>query len=48
LPESLAAAGVKRDQLAALADGAIEDACHRLNPRPCTRADLAALYEASM
>jgi alcohol dehydrogenase class IV len=48
LPESLGAAGVKRDQLAALADGAIEDACHRLNPRPCSRADLAALYEASM
>jgi len=34
--------------IVALADGAIEDACHRLNPRPCTRADLAALYEASM
>jgi alcohol dehydrogenase class IV len=48
LPDSLTAAGVKRDQLAALADGAIADACHRLNPRPCTRADLAALYEASM
>jgi alcohol dehydrogenase class IV len=48
LPDSLGAAGVKREQLGALADGAIEDACHRLNPRPCTRADLAALYEASM
>jgi alcohol dehydrogenase class IV len=48
LPDSLTAAGVKRDQLAALADGAIADACHRSNPRPCTRADLAALYEASM
>jgi alcohol dehydrogenase class IV len=48
LPESLRAAGVKPEQLGALADGAIEDACHRSNPRPCTRADLAALYEASM
>jgi alcohol dehydrogenase class IV len=48
LPESLRAAGVKPEQLGALADGAIEDACHRLNPRPCTRADLLALYEASM
>jgi alcohol dehydrogenase class IV len=48
LPESLTAAGVKREHLGPLADGAIEDACHRLNPRPCTRSDLLALYEASM
>jgi 4-hydroxybutyrate dehydrogenase len=48
LPESLASAGVKREHLGPLADGAIEDACHRCNPRPCTRADLLALYEASM
>jgi alcohol dehydrogenase class IV len=48
LPTSLGAAGVKPEQLGALADGAIEDACHRLNPRPCTRGDLLALYEASM
>ena len=48
LPETLRSAGVKPEQLDALADGAIEDACHRLNPRPCTRADLLALYQASM
>ena len=48
LPESLSASGVKREQLSALADGAIEDACHRLNPRPCTRADLLKLYELSL
>jgi 4-hydroxybutyrate dehydrogenase len=48
LPDSLRAAGVKPEQIDALADGAIEDACHRLNPRPCTRADLFALYQASM
>jgi 4-hydroxybutyrate dehydrogenase len=48
LPASLSAAGVRRDQLSALADGAIEDACHRLNPRPCSRADLLKLYEASL
>jgi 4-hydroxybutyrate dehydrogenase len=48
LPPSLSAAGVRREQLSALADGAIEDACHRLNPRPCTRADLLKLYELSM
>ncbi len=47
LPEGLGAAGVARDKLGALADLAIQDACHTLNPRPCTRDDLAALYEAS-
>ncbi len=31
-----------------LADKAIEDACHRSNPRPCTRDDLRALYAASL
>jgi alcohol dehydrogenase class IV len=48
LPESLEAAGVKSSQLEKLADGAIADACHRCNPRPCTRADLLSLYQASM
>jgi alcohol dehydrogenase class IV len=48
LPTSLGAAGVKREHIGPLADGAIEDACHRCNPRPCTRADLLSLYEASM
>jgi alcohol dehydrogenase class IV len=48
LPESLGAAGVKADQLEPLADGAIADACHRSNPRPCARADLLAMYRASM
>jgi alcohol dehydrogenase class IV len=48
LPQTLTSAGVKREHLAPLADGAIEDACHRCNPRPCTRSDLLALYEASM
>jgi alcohol dehydrogenase class IV len=48
LPVSLGAAGVKSDQLEPLADGAIADACHRSNPRPCTRADLLSLYRASL
>ena len=47
LPVSLSAAGVKADQLAPLADGALADACHRCNPRPCNRADLLGLYRAS-
>jgi len=28
-----------------LADKAFEDGCHQLNPRPCTREDLLALYK---
>ena len=27
---------------------ALEDACHRSNPRPCTRDDMAKLYELSL
>jgi alcohol dehydrogenase class IV len=47
LPEGLGAAKVPRDKLPRLADLAHEDACHQLNPRPCTRGDLLNLYEAS-
>jgi 4-hydroxybutyrate dehydrogenase len=47
LPNGLGAAGVKEIDLDKLADEAIADACHTLNPRPCTRADLLALYKAS-
>jgi alcohol dehydrogenase class IV len=48
LPNGLRAEGVSESDLDTLADLAIEDACHRLNPRPCTRADLFALYRASL
>jgi alcohol dehydrogenase class IV len=48
LIESLGAAGVKSDQLEQLADGALADACHRSNPRPCTRDDLLSLYRTSL
>lgn len=48
LADGLAAAGVDAAHLEGLADKAIEDACHRSNPRPCTRDDLLALYRASM
>ena len=47
LPGGLGEAKVPRDGLGALADLAIQDACHTLNPRPCTRDDLLRLYEAS-
>jgi len=48
LPSGLAAAGVKDEQLPALAQLALEDACHKSNPRPCTKDDLLALYRASL
>jgi alcohol dehydrogenase class IV len=48
LPNGLAAEGITKADIAKLADKAIEDACHQSNPRPCTRDDLARLYEASL
>ncbi len=40
--------GVTGTVLPALADKAIQDGCHQLNPRPCTREDLLALYRAAL
>lgn len=48
LPNGLGHEGVKKDDIAKLADKAMEDACHRLNPRPCTRDDMVKLYELSL
>lgn len=48
LPAGLGAEGVTKADLPKLADKAFEDACHRLNPRPVTRDDLATLYERSL
>jgi 4-hydroxybutyrate dehydrogenase len=48
LPEGLRAEGVSEADVPRLADKAIEDACHRGNPRAVTREDLVALYHASL
>ena len=48
LPDGLAAVGVQTSDLERLADLAFEDACHRDNPRPCSRDDLLSLYRASL
>jgi 4-hydroxybutyrate dehydrogenase len=48
LPEGLSKAGVTLDKLDTLADLAIQDACHTLNPRACSRDELRKLYEASL
>jgi 4-hydroxybutyrate dehydrogenase len=48
LPEGLGAEGVSEEDVPKLADKAVEDACHRSNPAPVTREDLASLYRASL
>jgi alcohol dehydrogenase class IV len=48
LPAGLGAQGVTQADIPKLADKAFEDACHRSNPRPTSRDDLAALYAASL
>ena len=48
LPSGLGKEGVTDADVPKLADKAFEDACHRSNPRPVTRDDLATLYRASL
>jgi len=48
LSGGLRAAGVKDEQLDALADAALADSCHKTNPVPVTRDDLRALYQQAM
>jgi alcohol dehydrogenase class IV len=48
LPNGLAAEGVGKGDIPKLADKAMEDACHRSNPRPCERNDMVKLYELSL
>ncbi len=48
LPEGLEAAQVDEQNLPALAELAMEDVSHRLNPRPCTLEDMLSLYRSSM
>lgn len=48
LPNGLGAEGVTKADIAKLADKAMEDACHRSNPRTCTRDDMVKLYEQSL
>ncbi len=40
--------GITEAALEALAGKAIQDGCHQLNPRPCTREDLLALYRQAL
>ncbi|MBM4333444.1 MAG: iron-containing alcohol dehydrogenase [Deltaproteobacteria bacterium] len=46
LPSRLRTVGVKEEQIPAMADKAMGDWCHPFNPRPCTKDDMVALYQA--
>ena len=48
LPDGLGKSGIEESMLPRLAKLAVEDACHALNPRPCTVDDMLALYRASI
>ncbi len=48
LPSGLGTEGITKADLPKLAEKAMEDACHRSNPRPCTQSDMAKLYELSL
>ena len=48
LPNGLGAEGITKADIPKLAEKAMEDACHRMNPRPCTRDDMVKLYELSL
>ena len=48
IPERLSGLGITRDMIPALSRKAMEDACHQLNPRPCTLEDMARLYESAL
>jgi 4-hydroxybutyrate dehydrogenase len=48
LPDGLGSQGVREADIAKLTSKALEDACHRSNPRPVTANDLSDLYRASL
>ena len=52
IPATLGALAAKRPvskaDVPALVDVAINDTCHRTNPRPCTRADFEALFNSAL
>ena len=48
LPSGLGHEGITKADVPKLSDRAMGDACHRSNPRPCTREDMVKLYELSL
>jgi 4-hydroxybutyrate dehydrogenase len=48
IPQRLRDAGVREEMIAVMVPKAMEDGCHQLNPRPTTRDDMEALYQAAL
>jgi len=48
LPDGLTAEDISKDDLPRLAELAILDACHAMNPRECVAEDMLALFRASL
>ena len=48
IPATLGAIKVTRAHLPRLLDVAVDDICHRTNPRPCTRADFERIFSEAM
>jgi 4-hydroxybutyrate dehydrogenase len=48
IPHRLSVLGITPQMIPELSKKAMEDACHLLNPRPCTQRDMTALYEAAL
>lgn len=48
IPDRLSALGITAQMIPELSKKAMEDACHLLNPRPCTQRDMTALYEQAL
>ncbi len=48
IPASLGAIHVKPEHLPRLLDVAVDDICHRTNPRPCTREDFERIFTEAM
>ena len=48
IPDRLSALGITAQMIPELSKKAMEDACHLLNPRPCTQRDMTELYEQAL
>ncbi len=48
IPAKLGAVNVFRQHVPRLVDVAVDDICHRTNPRPCTRTDFEQLFNAAL
>lgn len=48
IPGRLSEVGVVAGMIPELARKAVEDGCHATNPRPCTMADMVALYRSAL